>query len=459
MSVTNINTTSELSAARELRTTMQGRIVLRGEDIYARTRRIWNRAVEKEPALFAVCETSADVRAAVCAARRHGLPFSVRGGGHQWAGLALCQDGLVVDLSAMRQVIVDPRSRVATVQGGARLKDVAAAAGAHGLVTVLGNCGGVGIAGFALGGGYGPLNGLYGLAADNLLGAEVVLADGRLVTIGPDEEPELFWAIRGGGGNFGVVTSMRVQLHEARHILAGPIVYPLSDAETVLGRYAEFAATMPDELGITVGMTSSPEGQPMLMFLPLWNGDQRKGERLMRDLHALGTPQLAQVGPMTYSDMLALYDASVDAADHCHWEMRTRSLPELLPDAIDVIARAVAARTSPYSMVNWHHLHGAATRIPAEATAFGVREEHFMLEIIAAWDPSGSNGAAHRRWAQDLWESLAPFSLPGGYANQLGPHDREQARDAYGSNGARLRALKRRFDPDGVFASAIPLPD
>jgi FAD/FMN-containing dehydrogenase len=459
MSVTNINTTSELTAAHELRTMMQGRVVLRGDDDYARTRQIWNRAVDIQPALFAVCETSADVQAAVRVARRHGLPFSVRGGGHHWAGLALCSGGLVIDLSTMRQVTVDPHSRGATVQGGARLKDVAAAAGAHGLVTALGNCGAVGMAGLTLGGGYGPLNGLYGLAADNLLGAEVVLADGRRVTVGPDEEPELFWAIRGGGGNFGVVTSMRVQLHETRHMLAGPIVFPLSEAEQVLRRYAEFATTMPDELGITVGMTSSQDGQPMLLFLPLWNGDQRQGERLIRDLQALGTAQLAQVGPMTYSDMLALYDAWVDAADHCHWEMRTRSLPVLSPGAIDVITKAVAARTSPYSMVNWHHLHGAATRIPAEATAFGLRQEHFMLEIIAAWDPSGSNGAAHRQWAQDLWESLASFALPGGYPNQLAPHDREQARDAYGSNGPRLRAVKRRFDPDGVFASAIPLPN
>jgi FAD/FMN-containing dehydrogenase len=359
----------------------------------------------------------------------------------------------------MRQVMVDPHSRVATVPGGAKIKDLAAAADADGLVAALGNCGAVGTAGFALGGGYGPLNGLYGLAADNLLGAEVVLADGQRITTGPDEEPELFWAIRGGGGNFGVVTSLRVQLHEKRHMLTGPIVYPWSEAESVLRRYAEFAATMPDELGITVGMTSGPDGRPSLLFLPLWNGDKQRGERIIRDLQALGTPQLAQVGPMTYGGMLALYDAAVDAADGWHYEMRTRSIPALTRDAIDVITRAVAGKTSPYSMVNWHHFHGAATRIPAEQIAFGLRQEHFMVEVIAGWMPDGSNGAEHRQWAQDLWESLAPFALPGGYANQLGPHDREQARDAYGVNGARLKALKRRFDPDGVFASAIPLPD
>jgi hypothetical protein len=310
-----------------------------------------------------------------------------------------------------------------------------------------------------LGGGYGPLNGLYGSAADNLFGAEVVLADGRLVTTGPDEEPELFWAIRGGGGNFGVVTSLRIRLHETRHMLAGPIVYPWSEAESALRRYAAFAATMPDELGISVGMTSGPDGQPTLLLLPLWNGDKRRGEHTMNDLQALGTPQFAQVGPMTYSEMLALFDAWLDAADGCHWETRTRSLSALTPGAIDAIVTAVARRTSPHSMVNFHHLHGAATRIPAEAIAFGLRQEHFMVEIIAGWEPDGSSGAAHRQWAQDLWESLAPFALPGGYANFLVPRDREQVRDAYGSNGARLRSLKRRFDPDGVFTSTIPLPE
>jgi FAD/FMN-containing dehydrogenase len=336
---------------------------------------------------------------------------------------------------------------------------VAVAADAHGLVAALGNCGAVGVAGLALGGGYGPLNGLYGLAADNLLGAEVVLADGRLVATGPDEEPELFWAIRGGGGNFGVITSLRVQLHQTHHMLAGPIVYPWSEAESVLRRYAAFAATMPDELGISVGMVSGPDGQPALLLLPLWNGDKHRGDRIVRDLQALGTPQLAQVGPMSYGDMLALFDASVDAADGCHWETRTRSLPVLTSDAVDAIITAVARKTSPHSMVNFHHLHGAATRIPAEATAFGMRQEHFMVEIIAGWKPDASNGAEHRQWAQALWESLAPVALPGGYANFLVPRDREQVRDAYGSNGARLRSLKRRFDRDGVFASAIPLPD
>jgi FAD/FMN-containing dehydrogenase len=279
------------------------------------------------------------------------------------------------------------------------------------------------------------------------------------VTTGPDEEPELFWAIRGGGGNFCIVTSLRIQLHATRHMLAGAIVYPWREAEPVLRRYAAFAATMPDALSVYVIMGSGPDGQPALTFVPLWNGHGYQGERIIGDLQALGTPQLAQLGPMTYTEMLAPTDAWVAEADGCHWEVRTRSLPALTRGAVDAILTAVARKTSPHSGVAWHHFHGAATRTPAEAIAFGLRQEHFMVEILACWEPDGSNGAAHRQWAQDLWESLAPFALPGGYANLLGPDDREQAKDAYGSNGARLRSLKRRFDPDGVFASAIPLPD
>jgi FAD/FMN-containing dehydrogenase len=206
-------------------------------------------------------------------------------------------------------------------------------------------------------------------------------------------------------------------------------------------------------------MASGPDGQPAITLVPLWNGDKLQGERAMDHLQTLGNPQLAQFGPMTYTEMLAPFDASLAEADGRHWEIRTRSLPALTPGAVDAILTAVARKTSPYSMVNWHHFHGAATRIPSEAIAFGLRQEHFMLEIVAGWEPDGSNGAEHRQWAQDLWERLAPFALPGGYSNQLAPHDREQARDAYGCNGARLRSLKRRFDPDGVFASAIPLPD
>jgi FAD/FMN-containing dehydrogenase len=447
------------SCADELRAAISGGVALPGDELYDKGRRIWNGAVRRRPAIIAFCKQPEDVQAAVRAAWRHGLPLSVRGGGHDWAGRALRDDGLVVDLTGMRDVAVDPRGLAATVAGGVRAKDVAAAAGAHNLVAAMGNCGTVGMAGLTLGGGYGPLSGTCGLAADNLLGAEIVLADGRRVTTGPDAEPDLFWALRGGGGNFGVVTSMRVRLHPVRDMLAGSVIYNWSEARAVLRRYAVFAATMPDELGVSVGAMAGPNGEPVIMVVPLWNGDRLRGERAMEDVQAFGLPLSAEVGPATYSDMLAQFDAWVEAAEGCCWETRTRWLPALTDGAADAIIAAQARAASPYCAVFWHHFHGAATRTPTDAAAFGQRGEHLTVEIVAGWKPDGDDGAAHRGWAHDLWRSLAPFASPGGYANLLGPDDREQAAAAYGGNAARLRALKRRFDPEGVFASAIPLPE
>ena len=447
------------SCADELRSAISGRVALPGGELYDEGSRVWNGAVRHPPAIVAFCRQPEDVQAAVRAARRHGLRLSVRGGGHDWAGRALRDGGLVIDLTPMRDVAVDPQALVANVAGGARAKDVAVAAGAHGLVAAMGNCGTVGMAGLSLGGGYGPLSGTCGLAADNLLGAEIVLADGRRLTTGPDAEPDLFWALRGGGGNFGVVTSMRVRLHPVRDMLAGSVIYNWNEASEVLRRYASFAATAPDELGVSVGAMPGPNGAPVIMVVPLWNGDRSRGERAMEDVRAFGTPLSAQVGPATYADLLAQFDAWVEAADGCHWEIRTRSLPALTAGAADAIIAAKARAASPLCSVFWHHFHGAATRVAPDGAAFGLRREHLMVEIVAGWKPDGDDGAAHRRWARDLWQSLAPFALPGGYANLLGPDDHEQAAAAYGGNAARLRVLKRRFDPDGVFASAIPLPE
>lgn len=457
MSASNIQT--ERSAVDELRASVSGGVALPGDERYAEACRLWNGAVQRRPAMVAFCRRPEEVQAAVRAARRHGLPLSVRGGGHDWAGRAFRDGGLVLDLTGMRGVTVDPQARVATVAGGATVKDVAEAAAAHGLVAALGNCGTVGMGGLTLGGGYGPLNGAHGLAADNLLGAEVVLANGRRVWTDAREKPDLFWALRGGGGNFGAVTAMRVRLHPVRTMLAGSIVYPWGEAEAVLRRYARFAADMPDELGVSVLMTSGPDGEPAVLLVPLWNGDGRRGERVLGELQALGTPKLAQVGPATYGDVLAPVDAWVAAADGWHWELRTRWLAELAPGAIAAITDAVARKPSPFTSVAFHHVHGAGARVAPDAAAFGLRRDHFMVEIMAAWEPAGHDGAAHRQWAHELWRGLAPFALPGGYANLLGPDDLAQAADAYGDNAARLRAVKRRYDPDGMFASAIPLPE
>ena len=436
-----------------------GELVHPGDADYDGLRGVFNGMIDRRPALIARCSSAGDVVEAIDLARQDGLPLSVYGGGHGVTGSAVVDAGVCVDLRTLNRIDVDPDQRIARIEGGARWGAIDAATQEHGLAVTGGRMSDTGIGGLALGSGSGWLERKFGFTCDNLLKAEIVTADGRQVVASEDENPDLYWGLRGGGGNFGVVTSLRVRLHAARHALVGVIIYSWNEADAVLRRYAAFAATAPDELGVAVGIMSGPAGEPVIMVVALWNGDQRQGERVMEDVQAFGTPQSAEVGPATYADMLARFDAWVEAAHGCHWEIRTRWLPALTAGAADAIIAAKARAASPHCSVFWHHFHGAATRMPPDGTAFGLRREHLMVEIVAGWKPDGDDGAGHRRWAQDLWRSLAPFSLPGGYANLLGPDDREQAAEAYGGNADRLRAVKRRFDSDGVFASAIPLPE
>ena len=457
MSVTNIHTGSELDAARQLRAVMHGKVVLRGDDDYAQTRQIWNGAVHHQPALIAVCETPADVQAAVRTARQHDLPFSVRGGGHDWAGRALRHNGLVIDVSHMRRVDVDPVASVATIEGGATGIDVTSATVSYGLVAATGNCGAVGMVGLTTGGGYGPLTSRYGLASDNLLAAEVVLADGGLVHCDDQSNPDLFWAIRGGGGNFGVITSMRVQLHPIRQVLAGMMLFPWAQAESVLRSYAESIADAPDELELITGVLPGHDGSPLVFLGPMWSGDEKQGQESIAKLRQAGTPVVDKIGPITYLDWLNMFAAGAPVGRH--YAAQTRSLARLTPEAISTLVASGQDRSSPFSGIIVHDFRGGATRVPLAATAFGLRKEHYLIEIITAWEPTAEDdGGSHRQWARTLSENLAPHALPGGYPNMLGPDDYEQTAHAYGANAARLQQLKRRLDPDGVFSSAVSLP-
>jgi FAD/FMN-containing dehydrogenase len=444
-----------IAAARDLRAVMRGKVVLPGDDTYDQARQIWNGAVDHRPALLAICETTEDVKAALRIAQAYRLPLSVLGGGHDWAGRALRHDGLVIDLSAMRQVVVDTRTRIATIAGGARAKDVIGVAALHGLVAVTGNCGGVGMAGLTLGGGYGPLSPRFGLALDNLLSVEIVLADGRHITADNLQHADLFWALRGGGGNFGVVTAMRIRLHPVRELMAGLMLFPWSEAATVLQRYAEMAPSVPDELGVTMGVRSGPDGDPVLFLAPVWSGEPAPGERIMERLKALGTVMMTQIGPMTCADLLAMFDA--EAVNGRHYALQTRWLPELTSDAIAALVAAGSKRTSRFSMIMLTHLRGAAVRIAANATAFGIRREHFLVETIAAWDGEDEkNAAIHREWARGLSRALAPSALSVGYANLLGPDQHDQIALVFGANIDRLREVKRRVDPDSIFWAIQP---
>jgi len=450
---TDTPTHSTAALAEEFNRRLPVGRVLAGRD-YEHSRRIWNGAIDHAPAVIVRPRTRDEVRVAVLTARDQDLPLSVRGGGHDWAGRALRHGGLVIDLSAMKHVIVDAEKRIATVQGGATAGEVVSAAHALGLSAAMGTVGGVGMAGLTLGGGYGPLLGRYGLALDNLLGAEVVLADGHSVTTTESQEPELFWALRGGGGNFGVVTSISVRLHPVVGVLAGLIVYPWSDAARVWALLDDFLADAPDELTVQTGLLPGPDGRPTVFVSPLWCGDPARGERVIESLRSLGTPLMANVAPTSYAELLSQFDAHVVAGRH--YGVRTRNVSRLAPEIIAALDEAGRRHTSRFSAIAVHHFHGAATRVPLGSTAFGIRTPHRMIEIVAAWAPDDDQ-AAHVMWADRVAADLAPHALAGGYANMLGPRDHEQIANAYGSNAARLCAAKKHFDPDGVF-SAIALP-
>jgi FAD/FMN-containing dehydrogenase len=360
----------------------------------------------------------------------------------------------VIDLSGMREVRVDPLNHCASVEGGATIGDLVRACRPHELLPVTGTVRTVGMAGLTLAGGYGPLAGKWGLALDNLLGAEVVLPDGRRVEADSSTNPELFWALRGGGGNFGVVTRLIYRLHPIDPVVAGLAIFKMRDARTVLAGYRELLARAPDELTLQIGVMATPAG-PALFLFPTWSGETAAGEKLLASLASFGTPLRFEIGPTAYEDLLAKLDV-FGGRGRC-WELRTRSLASLTPDAEAVLLDSGYGLTSQFSAISVHHFHGAATRVPVEDTAFGNRQNHLMVELIAGWEPTDDDdGSRHRSWADRAAEALDPFSLPGGYPNLLGPEENARAMQSYGANARRLLALKRRFDPENVFASAIP---
>jgi FAD/FMN-containing dehydrogenase len=413
---------------------------------------VWNAAVTHRPVAVARCRSVAEVRAAVLAAREVELPLGVRGGGHDWAGRALRDGGVLLDLSGMRDVTVDLATSTVTVGGGALAGDVTGALRPHELVVPTGTVRAVGMAGLTLAGGYGPLCGRYGLALDNLVRAELVLADGTAVTASTAEEPELFWAIRGGGGNFGVVTSLTYRAHHLPTVLAGMIMYPLAQAPGVLRGYRELVATAPDDLTVMTGFLPTPDG-PVVFVCPLWSGpDLAAGQRLFDGLARLGDPLLDQAGTSPYHDALGMFDGAM--VDGNHYYLGTRWLAELSPPAADALLDAAGRSASPYSAVSTHHFHGAATRVAPDATAFGLRTDHIVVEVVGAWAPDADPVPPHD-WVDGTVAALDPLALPGGYPNLLGPEDADRLPAAYAANWPRLLDAKHRYDPDAVF-SAVP---
>jgi FAD/FMN-containing dehydrogenase len=442
---------------RSLGGQLPGRVSLPGQDGYAAATAIWAKPVGPMPWAVVHCRTTEDVQSAIRTARDCGLPLSVRGGGHDWTGQALCA-GVVIDLSGMNGVSVDADHRSAMISGGARAADVAAVTDPLRVAAVTGTCSTVGMTGLTLGGGYGPLIGRFGLALDNLLTAEVVLADGRVVVADEANEAELFWALRGGGGNFGVVTAMRCRLHDVPSIRSGMLVYSFAEARAVLRRSADIAASSPEDLTVQFGCIGGPDGKPVVMVLPSWCGAPADGEARVAPFLKLGTLLAGSLEAMSYGTSLTLFDPYIVNGQRVF--METCWLPVLASAAVDVFVEATETAASAHCAVFTHEFKGAASRVPAEATAFGLRCDHVVVEILATFvDRSDKEEEQrHRQWARATRQAFAPIALPGGYPNFLAADDPDRVAKSYGPNARRLIAAKRHYDPDNIFNSAIPLP-
>src|ERR1700728_4569665 len=365
---------------------VSGDVLLPQDAGYDAAIRVWNGAVLRQPGVIVRCRNTADVQRSVECAVRRGMPLTIRGGGHDWNGRALIDDGLVIDLSAMNQVEVDPIARTAVVGGGVTAAGLVTAAAAYGLTAATGTVGAGRLAGLALGGGYGMLNGRAGLACDNLIAAEVVLADGTLVRASADSHPDLWWALRGGGGNFGVVASMEVACHPVPVVFGGLALFDIAQALPVLAAYEELSRTAPDELTVMTGLRIQPGGQPALFLFPVWSGEEACGTAELKRVTSLGSPLSDETGPTTPADLLATFNSAV--VDGRHYAIHSRWLTGLSEATAEAMIGAIRSATSPYSIIGLHHFHGASTRVHTESSAFGLREFHYQAEIIAAWDPA-----------------------------------------------------------------------
>jgi FAD/FMN-containing dehydrogenase len=455
--------TPRTSAFGELRRSLRGELLLPTSSGYDPARRIWNGAIDRHPACIARCMGVADVIAAVRFAREHELEIAIRGGGHNVAGTGVCDDGMVIDLSAMRGVWIDPGGLTARVQGGALWGDVDQETQAYGLATTGGIIGHTGVAGLTLGGGLGFLMRKHGLAIDNLLAVELVTAEGGIVRASADQNPDLFWALRGGGGNFGVVTSFRFALHPlAPSVMAGPIFWAAEDTTDVLRFYREFAAEAPDELGTVVRLGTVPplaviredlHWRPAVAVACCYAGAIEDGARVLRDLRRFGAPLVDLVSPTPYAAFQGGLDDTVPHGWHYYW--KSTNLAGLSDDAIAVIADHAYTARSPRSYSAMFHMGGAVARVPSHATAYVARDVAHNLIIDAVWLPEESSAlaAAETAWARRFLEALQPHRAGGVYVNFLDSDDgTTRVREAYGDRTyRRLAEVKAKYDPDNAF--------
>jgi FAD binding domain/Berberine and berberine like len=431
------------AALGELRSVLKGEVLAPRDDGYDSARRIFNAMIDRRPALIARCASAEDVAVCVRFAREHELTVAVRGGGHSLAGLAMCEGGLVIDLSAMKDISVDAAARRAKAQPGLTLAEFDRATQAVGLATTMGVASTTGIAGLTLGGGLGWLMGKHGLASDNLVSATVVTADGAVVTARATDHPDLFWGLRGGGGNFGIVTEFEYRLHPLTTVLGGAAFYPVEKARDVLRFFREFTASAPDELTCAAGIVPDPEGVTRAALVVCHSGNLSDGEKLVRRLDVLGPAVINVIGPMPYMQQQALFEPLYPAGWHHYW--KSTFLRALGDDAIDVLIEQARAKPHPMAHAVLEHVHGVA-RNPREDTAFANREYEYNLLIIGM-SPEAEDAGKLKPWARGFWQAMRPYSAGKAYVNYLMEDDQGRIAEAYGSNYKRLEALKNKYDP------------
>lgn len=448
------------TAVQDFIARVRGPVLRPGDAAYDEARRIWNGLIDRCPALIVRCTGTADVVEAVNFARTNELLVSVRGGGHNVSGNAVNDGGIVVDLSLMNGVHVDPAARTARAAGGATWGDVDRETQLFGLATPGGNVSTTGIAGLTLHGGMGHLRRKYGLSIDNLLSVDIVTADGQVRTASETENADLFWAVRGAGSNFGVVTSFEYRLHPVGPlVMLGALFYALEDAGKVLPDWRHFVATAPEEINSFVVLWNVPAGEPFpeplhgragMAVVALHAGPVEEGERAMQPLRELATPLLDMSGPIPYTAVQSLIDAAFPKGGLYYW--KSRFLDELSDEAVDALVRHAAERPSPTMQIALWHLGGAIARVGAEATAFGRRDASFMLSYDSTWfDPQETE--RNVQWTREVWASMQRFSRDGLYLNFAGFGEEKEAlvRSSYAPNYERLVALKTKYDPTNLF--------
>ncbi|MGX5735534.1 FAD-binding oxidoreductase [Bosea thiooxidans] len=450
--------TISASAIGVLASQLRGRILDASDAAYDETRAIWNGMIDRRPGLIIRCLTTTDVVSAVRFARDNGLLVSVRGGGHGIAGNAVCDGSLMIDLSQMKSIRVDAASQRAWVAPGTTLADLDRETQAFGLVVPTGINSTTGIAGLTLGGGFGWITRKFGLTLDNLTAVEVVTADGELRRASASQEPELFWALRGGGGNFGVVTSFEFRLHDlGPQVLAGLVVHPLSEAQTVLRAYREALELAPDELTCWVVMRQAPplpflpeawHGKEVLVLAMCYCGDIAEGEKATARLRSIGTPIADVVGPAPFTAWQQAFDPLLTPGARNYW--KSHDFTELSDRTISLLVDAAGRLPGPECEIFIAHIGGAAGRIAPEATAFPQRSSHFVMNIHARWREQSMDSSCVG-WARELFEAAKPLSAGTAYINFMPADEVDRVQEAYGGSYHRLGMLKQRYDPANLF--------